>query len=312
MAMNNKKQFINCAVTGAINIPTQTPYLPITPKQIADEALAAAREGAGTVHLHVRTPENGKPITDLGLFREVCTEVHKNSDVVQCLTTGGGLGMTPEERVMVVSEFEPELASMNMGSINFGLFPLMEKVSDFKYQWEKEYLEMTRDFVFMNTFKSMEVFLNIMKEHGTKPEMECYDMGHIYNAAFLADRGFMEPPFFLQFILGIVGAIQPSVENLVHMKNTADKLFGDDYTWSVLPVGRNQFALGSVAAVMGGNVRVGLEDNVYIAKGELMKSNGDAVAKIKRIMSDDFSIDVATPDDVRSILKLKGKGKTKF
>ncbi len=311
MAMKQKKVFINCAVTGSIHIPTMTPHLPITPQQIASEAIAAAKAGAGTVHLHVRNPETGQPSSDLGLFKEVCSEIHRSSDVVMCPTTGGGLGMTPEERVRVVRELQPELASCNMGSFNFGLFPLLERFSKFKFQWEKEYLEMTRDFIFPNTFKSLEIFLKSFRDSGTKPEMECYDVGHLYNVAHMADQGYIDKPFFLQLILGILGAIQPSVENLVHMKNTADKLFGDDYLWSVLPVGRHQFALGTVAVVMGGNVRVGMEDNLYLSKGVLVKSNEESVAKIRHLI-EELSLEVATPDETRKMLKLKGRDKTNF
>ena len=311
MAMKQKKVIINCAVTGSIHIPTMTPHLPITPQQIAGEAIAAAKAGAGTVHLHVRNPETGQPSSDLGLFKEVCSEIHRSSDVVMCPTTGGGLGMTPEERVRVVKELQPELASCNMGSFNFGLFPLLERFSKFKFEWEREYLEMTRDFIFPNTFKSLEIFLKSFRDSGTKPEMECYDVGHLYNVAHMADQGYIDKPFFLQLILGILGAIQPSVENLVHMKNTADKLFGDDYLWSVLPVGRHQFALGTVGVVMGGNVRVGMEDNLYLGKGVLVKSNEESVAKIRH-MIEELSLEVATPDETREMLKLKGKDKTNF
>jgi len=198
-----------------------------------------------------------------------------------------------------------------MGSFNFGIFPLLERYSKFKFDWEPGYLEMTRDFVFMNTFKSMEVFFKTFRDHGTKPEMECYDMGHIYNVAFMAEKGFIEKPFFLQLIMGILGAIQPSVENLLHMKKTADSLFGDDYIWSVLPVGRHQFSLGIVAAVMGGNVRVGMEDNLYLGKGVKVKSNQESVQKIRGMM-EALSLEIGTPDEVRKMLKLKGKNQTKF
>jgi uncharacterized protein (DUF849 family) len=311
MAMKQKKVIINCAVTGSIHIPTMTPHLPITPQQIAGEAIAAAKAGAGTVHLHVRNPETGQPSSDLGLFKEVCSEIHRSSDVVMCPTTGGGFGMTPEERVRVVRELQPELASCNMGSFNFGLFPLLERFPKFKFEWEREYLEMTRDFIFPNTFKSLEIFLKSFRDSGTKPEMECYDVGHLYNVAHMADQGYIDKPFFLQLILGILGAIQPSVENLVHMKNTADKLFGDDYLWSVLPVGRHQFALGTVGVVMGGNVRVGMEDNLYLSKGVLVKSNEESVTKIRH-MIEELSLEVATPDETREMLKLKGRDKTNF
>jgi uncharacterized protein (DUF849 family) len=311
MAMKQKKVFINCAVTGAIHIPTMTDYLPITPQQIADEAVKAAEAGAGTVHIHVRDPKTGQPSSDVNIYREVCSEIDKRSNVVQCPTTGGGLGMTPEERLRVVSKLEPELASMNMGSINFGLFPLLDRYKEFKFDWEPKYLEMTRDFVFTNTFKSMEIFLKTMKDHGTKPEMETFDVGHIYNAAYLADKGLIDKPLYFQFVMGILGAIQPSVENLIHMKHVADSLFGEDYVWSALPVGRHEFPLATLAAMMGGNARVGMEDNVYERKGKLLKSNEEAVLKIRRIL-DELSLEIATPDEVRKMLGLKGKGNTKF
>ncbi len=311
MAMKQSKIFINCAVTGSIHIPTMSDYLPTTPQQIAQEAVRAANAGAATVHLHARNPQTGQPSSYIGLFREFCEEIKRRSDVVLCPTTGGGLGMTPEERVKVVSELEPELASCNMGSFNFGLFPLLERYSKFKFEWEPKYLEMTRDFIFANTFKSLEIFLKTFRDHGTKPEMECYDVGHIYNVAHMADRGFLEKPFFLQLIMGILGAIQPSVENLLHMKHTADSLFGEDYVWSVLPVGRFQFSLGTVAAVMGGNVRVGMEDNLYIGKGKIMQSNEEAVQKIRR-MVEELSLEIAPPAEVRKLLRLKGRENTKF
>lgn len=311
MAMKQSKVFINCAVTGSIHIPTMSEHLPITPGQIADEAVRAARAGAATTHIHVRHPQTGQPVSDLGLFREVGSEIKRRSGVIVCPTTGGGLGMAAEERVRVVAELEPELASLNMGSINFGLFPLLERYSQFKYEWEPKYLEMTRDFVFTNTFKSLEVFCKTFRDHGTKPEMECYDVGQIYNVAHMADRGFVEKPFFLHLILGILGAIQPSVENLLHMKHVADGLFGEDYVWSVLPVGRFQFSLGTVAVVMGGNVRVGMEDNLYIGKGKMARSNEEGVQKIRRII-EELSLEVATPEEVRQILKLKGQDRTNY
>ena len=311
MAMKQTKVIINCAITGSIHIPTQSPYLPITPQQIADEAVKAAEAGAAIVHLHARNPETGQPSSELEIIKEYCSDIHRRSDVIICTTTGAGLGMTPEERLKVVAEFQPELASMNMGSINFGLFPLLERYEEFKFQWEREYLEMTKDFIFPNTFKSLEIFLKTFRDNGTKPELECYDVGHLYNAAYLADRGWLEKPFYIQLIFGILGAIQPSVENIVHMRSVADKLFGDDYLSSVLPVGRYQFAHGTVNAVMGGNVRVGMEDNLYLRKGELVKSNAQSVKKMVHLL-DELSLEVATPDETRQVLRLKGKDQTKF
>jgi uncharacterized protein (DUF849 family) len=288
-----------------------SPHLPITPEQIASEAIAAAKAGAGTVHLHARNPETGQPTPDPGLFKEFCSQVHQKSDVVICITTGGGLGMTPEQRMEAVTALKPELASINMGSMNFGLFPLMDRYKEYKFDWEKEYLEMTKDFVFRNTFYEQERILGLMEDNGTKPEMECYDVGHLYNAHYWAEKGVIKPPFWFQLILGIMGGIQPSVANLVHMKETADKLFGDDYQWSVLAAGRHEFNLGTVGAIMGGHVRVGMEDNLYLGKGELAESNAEMVAKMSRIL-EELSLTPATPAETRQILKLKGQAATEF
>lgn len=305
------KCIVNCAVTGAIHLPSQTPYLPITPGQIADEAVAAAQAGAATVHLHARNPETGQPSSDPELFGIFCREIQAQSDVVIGITTGGGLGMTPEQRMAAVRRFQPELASLNMGSINFGLFPMKERIKEYKHPWEPEYLEMTRDFVFKNTFADCERTLSLMKEYGTKPELECYDIGHLHNTAYFVDQGLIEPPFWFQFILGIFGGIGASVEHLLHFKNTADKLFGQEYAWSVLAAGRHELTLGTVGAVLGGAVRVGLEDNIYLARGELARSNADLVTKIRRILGD-LGIETASPTEARQILKLKGVSNTRF
>lgn len=305
------KVIINCAVTGSIHIPAMTPYLPITPEQIAREAISAGEVGASTVHLHARDPKTGKPTMDLDLFQQFCREVDRKSDVVICITTGGAPTMTPEERMVAVKRFKPELASINMGSINFGLFPLMDKIKEYKWDWEKDYLERSRDNVFKNTFYDQERILKIMRDNGTKPEMECYDIAHLYNTAYWADKGALDPPFWLQFILGIMGGIQPSVENLVFMKNTADKLFGNDYIWSALPVGHHEFDLCTVAAIMGGNVRVGLEDNVYLGKGTLARSNAEMIQKMVRILRE-LEMEPASPKETREILKLKGKEETDY
>lgn len=305
------KVIINCAVTGSIHIPAMTPYLPITPEQIAREAISAGEVGASTVHLHARDPKTGEPTMDLDLFQQFCREVDRKSDVVICITTGGAPTMTPEERMVAVKRFKPELASINMGSINFGLFPLMDKIKEYKWDWEKNYLERSRDNVFKNTFYDQERILKIMRDNGTKPEMECYDIAHLYNTAYWADKGALDPPFWLQFILGIMGGIQPSVENLVFMKNTADKLFGNDYIWSALPVGHHEFDLCTVAAIMGGNVRVGLEDNVYLGKGTLARSNAEMIQKMVRILRE-LEMEPASPKETREILKLKGKEETDY
>ena len=305
------KVIINCAVTGAIHVPSLSPYLPITPAQIAAEAVAAAEAGAATVHLHARDPQNGRPDMEPELFRIFCRQIHEQSETVICITTGGAPTMTPEERMVAVRALKPELASINMGSINFGLYPMMARIKEYKYDWEKPYLESSRDLVFKNTFYDQERIFKIMADCGTKPELECYDVGHLYNTAHWADLGVIQPPFWIQLILGIHGAIQPSVENLVFMKNTADKLFGDDYIFSVLAVGRHELNLGTVGVVMGGCVRVGLEDNLYVSKGELAKSNADLVAKMRRIITE-LSFDIADPAETRKMLGLKGKDETRF
>ncbi len=305
------KVIISCAVTGAIHIPSMSPYLPITPEQIAQEAIAAAKAGASSVHLHARDPETGEPTMDLGLFQEFCQEVHRKSDVIICITTGGAPTMTPEERMVAVKKFKPELASINMGSINFGLFPLMDKIKEYKWDWEKKYLEKSKDNIFKNTFYDQERIFKIMRDHGTKPELECYDIGHLYNTAYWVDKGSIDPPVWLQLILGIMGAIQPSVENLVFMKNTADKLFGKDYLWSVLPTGRHEFNLCTVGAIMGGNVRIGMEDNLYLSKGQLAQSNAEMVEKMVRMLKE-LDLEPASPQETRIFLKLKGKDQTSF
>ena len=306
-----KKVIINCAVTGAIHVPSMSPYLPITPEQIANGAIDAAKAGAATVHLHARNPKTGEPTMDLDLFHNFCQEVDQKSDAVICVTTGGAPTMTPEERMVAVKKFKPELASLNMGSMNIGLFPQKERIKEYKFNWEEAYLEKSRDNVFKNTFYDQERILNICRENGTKPEMECYDVGHIYSTAHWADKGVIEPPFWLQFIFGLLGGIGSSVDNLVLMKNTADKLFGDDYIFSVLAAGRNEFSLGTIGAIMGGSVRVGLEDNLYLGKGELAKSNADMVSKMVRILRE-LSIEHATPQEARKLLNLKGKQNTNF
>ena len=248
---------------------------------------------------------------DLDLFEEVCREVHSKSDVIINITTGGAPTMTPEERMVGVKKFRPELASINMGSINFALFHMMDKIKEYKFPWEKRYLERSKDNVFKNTFYDQERIFKIMEDNGTKPELECYDVAHLYNAAYWADKGVLKRPLWLQFILGIMGGIQPSVENLVFMKNTADRLFGEDFIWSVLAAGRHEFPLGTVGVHMGGHVRIGMEDNLYIAPGKLAESNAQMIRKMVRIL-DEFSLQAATSTQARSMLGLKGKNNTSF
>jgi len=302
---------INCAITGSIHVPSLSPYLPITPEQIANDSIAAAEAGAATVHVHARDPKTGQPTVGLELFEEFCHEIKARSNVVICITTGGSPTMSLEERMMAVKKFRPELASINMGSMNFALYPMMARIKEYKFDWEKPYLERSKDNVFRNTFYDQERILEIMKDSGTRPEMECYDVGHLYNTAHWADRGVIEPPFWLQLIFGILGGIQPSVGNLLFMKETADRLFGDDYIWSVLAAGRHEYNLATVGAIMGGNVRIGMEDNLYLGKGQLARSNAEMVAKMSRILQE-LDLQPASAQEAREILKLKGKQDTAF
>jgi len=307
-----EKAIVTCAVTGAIHVPTMSPHLPVTPQEITDEAVAAAEAGASIVHVHVRDPETGEPVSDVDLFREVAEGVADRCDAIVQPTTGGGPNMTVEERVQVVPELEPEMASCNMGSINFGLYPILDAYDEFEHDWEPEFLEGTRDHIFPNTFESLETIIPLFEEHGTKPELECYDVGHLYNARHFVDRGILEPPLHLQFVMGIHGGIGADSENLNHMIRTADRLFGDDYSFSVIGAGRMQFPLGSQAVSTGGHARVGLEDNLYLRKGELAESNADLVEKMVRQVRELTGREIATPGEVRSFLDLKGSEATAF
>jgi len=297
---------ISCAVTGGIHTPTMSPHLPITPTEIAEQAVEAAEAGASILHLHARDPQDGSPTPDPEVFMGFLPRIKQQCDAVVNITTGGGLGMTLEERLAAALAVQPEMASLNMGSMNFGLYPLAEKHTDWKHEWEPGFLEMTRDFIFRNTFKDIEGVLKKLGEGcGTRFEFECYDMGHLYNLAHFLDRGLVEPPLFVQTIFGILGGIGAEVDNLVAMRRTAQRLFGNDYEWSVLAAGRNQMPFGVTAASMGGNVRVGLEDSLYIAKGELATSNAEQVRKLRRIL-DELSLNVATAEEARKRLNLKG------
>jgi uncharacterized protein (DUF849 family) len=303
------KVIVSCAVTGSIHVPSQTPHLPITPAQIADAAIGAAEAGAAIVHLHARDPETGRPTPDPEVFGRFLPAIKARSDVVINITTGGGHGMTLEERTRAARAFKPELCSLNMGSMNFGLFPVLDRVAEFRHPWEPEYLEMTRDFIFRNTFKDVESIVSEFGAEGTRFEFECYDVGHLYNLAHFLERGLVKPPLFVQTIFGILGGIGPEPENLIHMKATADRLFGADYYWSVLGAGRHQTNLVTMGAILGANVRVGLEDSIYLEKGKLAESNADQVAKIARILRE-LSLDIASPDEAREMLGLKGAART--
>ena len=301
-----KSVIITCAVTGGIHTPSMSPYLPVTPAQIASDAIAASEAGASIIHLHARDPKDGRPTADPDVFMEFLPVIKQGCNAVVNISTGGGLGMSLDERLAAANRASPEMASLNMGSMNFGIFPMLEKYRDFQHEWEPAFLEMTRDFIFQNTFRDIEFVLRTLgDDHGTRFEMECYDLGHLYTVAHFVDAGLIKPPFFIQMIYGILGGAGAEIDNLVHMHNVADRLFGDDYEWSVLAAGRHQIPFGTTAAVLGGNLRVGLEDSLFIGKGELAESNADQVAKIRRIV-EDLSLRVATPEETRERLQLKG------
>lgn len=306
------KVIISCAITGAIHTPTMSDHLPITPNEIADASIAAAEAGASIIHLHARDPETGKPTPSPDVFMEFLPRIKQNTDAVVNITTGGGLGMTVDERIAAAVRAEPEVTSFNMGSMNFGIFNLAKRYDEWKYDWEKPYLEMTDDFIFTNTFKQMEyIITELHDKRGVKFEHECYDVSHLYNTHYWYQQGRLKGPIFLQFIFGIMGGIGADLDHLLHMKNTADKLFGEDYVFSVLAAGRHQMNFVTQSALLGGSVRVGLEDSLYIGKGKLAESNADQVAKIRRIC-EDLSLEVASPDETREILDLKGGDMVKF
>ncbi|GAB4171288.1 MAG: 3-keto-5-aminohexanoate cleavage protein [Thalassobaculales bacterium] len=306
------KVIITCAVTGSIHTPTMTPYLPITPDQIAAESIAAAEAGASIIHLHARNPEDGNATPDPDVFMQFLPRIKQATDAVVNITTGGGHGMSLQERLAAPLRASPEMCSLNMGSMNFGLYPMLDRYKEWKYAWEPAALERSRDFIFRNTFKDIEYVLKELGEgHGTRFEFECYDIGHLYNLAHFLDRGLVKPPLFVQTIFGILGGIGADPENLMHARRIADGLFGRDYKWSILAAGRHQMALCTMGAIMGGNVRVGLEDSIYVAKGQLAKSNAEQVAKIRRILAD-LSLEVATPAEARQMLALKGGDQVKF
>ena len=298
------KAIITAALTGAIHTPTMSPYLPVTPRQLIDEALAVHEAGGAVAHLHVRDPQTGVPTADQDIFREIAAEVKKQCDIILCFTTGGRLGESVEKRVNVVSTLRPELATLNAGSLNFALFHVADKYQDWKYDWEKQYLENTEDYIFPNTFKTMRQFLSIFEEMGTKPEFEIYDVGMLNNLAFAIEAGYVRKPVYLQFVLGILGGIPATPENLVFLLETARKTIVD-FEFSACFAGKAQFPLCTQSLIMGGHARVGLEDNLYLEKGVLAKSSAEQVAKIIRIARE-LGIEPATPAEAREILGLKG------
>jgi uncharacterized protein (DUF849 family) len=305
------KVIITCAITGSIHTPSMSPHLPVTPDEITAAALGAAEAGAAIVHLHARNPEDGRPTQDPDVFRKFVPQIKAGSNVVINITTGGAPTMPVQERLQPALQLKPEVASLNMGSMNFGLYEMLDRYKSFKHSWEQPYLQGTEDLVFRNSFKDIAHILRSCSENDTRFEIECYDIGHLYNAAHFVDRGLIKPPLLIQSVFGIRGAIGTHIEDLMHMKRTADRLFGEDYQWSVLGVGRNQIPLATISAAMGSNVRVGLEDSLWDGPGKLAETNAAQVRRMRGII-EALSLQVATPDDARQLLKLKGRQNVAF
>ncbi|WP_287849533.1 3-keto-5-aminohexanoate cleavage protein [Acidiphilium sp.] len=309
--MSGRKVIITCAVTGAIHTPSMSPHLPVTPDEIASAAIAAAEAGAAIVHLHARDPKTGKPDQSPEAFAAFLPRIKQATDAVINLTSGGAPTMLIKERIQPSLTFKPEVASLNMGSMNFGLFPMLERFKTFKHDWERQHLEGSRDLIFRNTFADIEFALKSLSESGTRFEFECYDVGHLYNLAHFLDRKLVTPPLFVQTVFGILGGIGPHPEDVLHMKRTADRLFGAHYRWSVLGAGRNQLPIAAMAAAMGANVRVGLEDSLWIGPGQLAESNAQQVKRARQIL-EGLGLSIATPAEAREILSLKGGDKVAF
>jgi len=306
-----RKVIITCAVTGAIHTPSMSPYLPITPSEIADAAVEAAEAGAAIVHLHARDPETGQPDQSPQAYERFLGIIKQRSNAVINLTTGGAPTMKIEERLLPATVFKPEVASLNMGSMNFAIFPILEKLKEFKHDWEQSYIEGSRDRVFRNTFADIEGILTTCADNGTRFEIECYDIGHLYTLDHFVQRGLVTPPFFVQSVFGILGGIGAHSEDVLHMRRTADRLFGEDYCWSVLGAGRHQMPIALQSILLGGNLRVGLEDSLYAGRGKLAKTNAEQV-KLARELIESLGLEVATPDEAREILNLKGSDKVDF
>lgn len=309
---SNDSVIITCAPTGGIHTPTMSPHLPITPDQIATASIEAAEAGASIIHLHARNPETGKPDPRPELFHEFLPKIKGACDAVINVSTGGGLGMSREERLLAATTTSPEMASLNVGSLNFGLFPMLDKYDTFQHDWEPQFLEMTRDFIFRNTFADLEYIVKELgRGHGTRFEFECYDLGHLYNLAWLMDQGWLDGPVFVQMVFGVLGGVGADLDNLMHMHTIANKLFGTEYEWSVLAAGRHQMPFATQAAMLGGNVRVGMEDSLYIGPGELTPSNAAQVTKIRTII-EQLGLRIATPAEARKRLQLKGPDSVGF
>jgi len=300
------KFILNCAVTGAIHTPTMAPYLPIEPGAIAAQAIEAAGAGASTVHIHARDPKSGMPTSDLDIMGDIVSTIHAKCDAVICISTGGGLNMSLEDRISAVPRFRPELASCNLGSMNFGLFPVLDKFQEWKHAWEPQYLEMSRDFIFRNTFADLERIMAVFKENGTKPEFEAYDIGHLHNAHLYYSQGRIEEPFYVQFVTGILGGIAATIPHLLHMVQTGAGLFGRDYFFSTIGAGKHELPLATTSILLGGGARVGLEDNLWLSQGQMARSNAELVEKMVRIAAE-LGYTPYTPDETRRILKLKGR-----
>jgi len=311
MAAAQGKVIITCAVTGSIHTPSMSPYLPVTPEEIAAAAIGAAQAGAAIVHLHARNPKDGSPTQDPAVFKQFLPKIKAASDVVVNLTTGGAPTMSIEERLQPALRLKPEVASLNMGSMNFGLYEMLGRYKEFKHDWEKPYLAGSDERIFKNSFKDIAYILQSCADHDTRFEIECYDIGHLYTAAHFLERRLLKPPLFIQSVFGIRGGIGPHPEDVLHMKRTADRLFGDAYYWSVLGAGRNQMFIAAMSAVMGGNVRVGLEDSLWLGRGQLAESNAAQVSKARRIL-EELGFAIASPADAREMLKLKGGRNVNF
>lgn len=305
------KVIISCAVTGAIHTPSMSPYLPITPDEIAEASIAACEAGAAIIHLHARNPETGKPDQSPEAFMKFLPRIKQSCDAIVNLTTGGSPYMTVQERMMPAKVLKPEVASMNMGTMNFGLFPMLKRFKEFKHDWERPYLEGSKDLIFRNTYGDLETVLTELSVNDTRYEFECYDTSHLYNLAHFVERGLVKAPFFIQTVFGILGGIGTHPDDVMHMKRTADRLFGNDYRWSVLGAGGSQMKIAAMAASMGGNVRVGLEDSLWIAKGKLAESNADQVRQVRGIL-EGLGLEIATPAEAREILQLKGPDRVAF
>jgi uncharacterized protein (DUF849 family) len=306
-----KKIIITCAVTGSIHTPSMSPHLPITAQEIADAAVGAAEAGAAIVHLHARNPTDGRPDQTPEAFAPFLLDIKRRSNVVVNLTTGGSPFMSVVERLAPAAKWKPEVASLNMGSMNFGLFPMLRRFKTFRHEWEPQMLENSRDLVFRNSFKDIEYALRTLNETGARYEFECYDTSHLYNLSYFLQEGLVKPPLFIQTVFGLLGGIGSHPDDVMHMKRTSDRLFGDNYLWSVLGAGRSQMPIAALSASMGGNVRVGLEDSLWIGAGQLAGSNADQVRQVRKII-EGLGLEIATPEDAREILQLKGAAQVSF